>query len=58
MIRYSLQELKLVISQLNTSVDVVMFQRSFLVVAYCYSSEEALDLGLLVDRKILELAKR
>jgi hypothetical protein len=58
MIRYSIQELKTVISQLVDLIDVVLFQRSFIEIAFCYSSEEAQDVNLLVDRKILELSKK
>lgn len=58
MIRYSLQELKEVIYQLNDLIDVVCFQRAFIEIAYCYSSEEAQDVNVLVDKRILELAKK
>jgi hypothetical protein len=58
MIRYSFQQLKEVIYQLNDLIDVVCFQRAFIEIAYCYSAEEAQDLNMLVDRRILELAKK
>lgn len=58
MIRYSNQELKLVISQLVDLIDVVMFQRAFIEISHCYSSEEAQDVNVMVDRRILDLAKK
>ena len=58
MIRYSVKELKEVIYQLNDLIDIVFFQRAFIEIAYCYSAEEAQDVNMLVDRRILELAKK
>ena len=58
MIRYSVKELKEVIYQLNDLIDIVFFQRAFIEIAYCYSSEEAQDVNMLIDRRILELAKK
>jgi hypothetical protein len=56
--RYSMSEIRLIINQLQCLVDVAMFQRAFINIASFYSSFECQDVGVLVDLRMLELAKK